>query len=268
MPGRIRTIKPDFFLDEEIAALDPLDRLAFIGLWCAADKAGRLEDRPARLAVQILPYDKGDFSHRISRLAEATFIVRYKDDKGRRFIQIRTWDKHQRPHHTEPPSVIPEPPPPSHGEDTVTPPFGNGDLTDGREGKGMERNGRERKRVAFAPPTDDEWLEYVAATYPAWPRPDALSAHGYYESRGWHGVRDWHACAKTCYHRWAGKSGIRPDQRQRSLVGAHLPTAKPSRSIDEAPPELQAIARRIFDREDVSDEDSDRLGRWLNGEAA
>ena len=58
---RIRTIKPEFFTDEVIAQMSPLARIAFEGLWCHADKSGRLEDRPARLKVLILPYDSADF---------------------------------------------------------------------------------------------------------------------------------------------------------------------------------------------------------------
>jgi hypothetical protein len=57
---RIRTIKPGFFTHEEIAELSPLARLLFIGLWCMADVAGRLEDRPKRIKIEILPYDKAD----------------------------------------------------------------------------------------------------------------------------------------------------------------------------------------------------------------
>ena len=62
---RIRTIKPEFFLHEglfeaERAAKLPL-RLAFSGLWCAADREGRFKREPRRLGVQVLPYDSVDF---------------------------------------------------------------------------------------------------------------------------------------------------------------------------------------------------------------
>lgn len=129
MAGRIRSIKPEFFLDDEVARLEPLDRLAFIGLWTAADKAGRLEDRPIRLAVQILPYDRGEFEARLRRLAEGRFIVRYKDSSGRGLIQIRTWERHQVPHHTERPSALPEPSEADLLPVTVTEPTGSGETT-------------------------------------------------------------------------------------------------------------------------------------------
>lgn len=146
--SRIRTIKPEFFLDEDVASLEPLDRLAFIGLWCVADKAGRLEDRPARLAVQILPYERAGFEERLDRLASSRFIVRYALEDGRKIIQIRTWKRHQRPHHTEAESILPGPgvngeptvnEPSTHGEETNGELFEHGASTDGREGKGRER---------------------------------------------------------------------------------------------------------------------------------
>ena len=59
--ARIRTIKPEFFHHHRLyrAELDaklPL-RLAFAGLWCAADREGRFEWEPEQLKAAILPYD-------------------------------------------------------------------------------------------------------------------------------------------------------------------------------------------------------------------
>ena len=58
--SRIRTIKPEFFLDDELAELTPLTRLIFIGLWTLADCEGRLEDRPKRIRAQLHPFDDDD----------------------------------------------------------------------------------------------------------------------------------------------------------------------------------------------------------------
>ncbi|HAG51728.1 MAG TPA: hypothetical protein DCL42_10415 [Deltaproteobacteria bacterium] len=46
--GRIRYVKPDFFKDEDVAELPDKTKLLYIGLWCFADKSGRIEDRPKR----------------------------------------------------------------------------------------------------------------------------------------------------------------------------------------------------------------------------
>jgi len=78
---RIRTIKPEFFLHEglfeaERATKLPL-RLAFAGLWCAADREGRFKWEPRRLGVQILPYDNADFARVLDALATRGFIRKY-----------------------------------------------------------------------------------------------------------------------------------------------------------------------------------------------
>lgn len=93
--ARIRTIKPEFFLDEDVSDLHPLTRLLFIGLWCLSDKAGRLEDRPQRIKVQIIPYDDFNIDDALDDLHSKNFIIRYAvDDK--KLIQIRSFEKHQR----------------------------------------------------------------------------------------------------------------------------------------------------------------------------
>ncbi len=138
--ARIRTIKPEFFLDEELAALSAYHRLVFIGLWTQADKAGKLEDRPQRLKALLLPYENKDMESILTDLARENFITRYENSGGR-YIKIKNFLKHQRPHHTELESEIPD----FNGEITVNTPLDNGEKPDGREGKGKEGKGRERK---------------------------------------------------------------------------------------------------------------------------
>ena len=108
--GRIRTIKPEFFLHEELCELSPLHRLLFVGLWTQADRAGRLEDRPKRLKAVVLPYDKVDVDRLLDDLSEhrGRFIVRYEHE-GVRYIAIPGFLHHQRPHVRELPSTTPAP---------------------------------------------------------------------------------------------------------------------------------------------------------------
>jgi hypothetical protein len=113
--ARIRYLKPEFFTDEDLADLQPITRIAFAGLWCYADKAGRMEDRPKYLKAMIFPYDNVDIEKQLTILATPKqngrpFIQRYCIN-GSRLIQILSWNKHQKPHHTEKDSVIPEAPP-------------------------------------------------------------------------------------------------------------------------------------------------------------
>jgi hypothetical protein len=53
---RIRQVKPDFWLDEKMAALTYGARLCYIGLWCAADDAGYLEWNIHRIGAELFPH--------------------------------------------------------------------------------------------------------------------------------------------------------------------------------------------------------------------
>jgi len=106
--ARIRSIKPSFFTNEDLAELSPWHRLCFIGLWGQADREGRLEDRPRRLKAAIFPYDEQDMDSLLSALAEKQFIVRYAAD-GVAAIAINGFLKHQRPKSDEPASLITAP---------------------------------------------------------------------------------------------------------------------------------------------------------------
>ena len=112
--ARIRYLKPDFFKDEDLAELPFEVRLCFAGLWIFADKEGRLEDRPKRLKAEIFPFDNVDMEqcleslNKIKNGSNRAFIRRYEIE-GEKYIQIVNWHKHQKPHHTEKASEIPEP---------------------------------------------------------------------------------------------------------------------------------------------------------------
>ncbi len=106
--ARIRTIKPEFFLDERIdEKLSYQERLLWIGLWCLADREGRLEDRPKYIKCQVFPYDSVNVDALLQKLSEHGYILRYVATKE--YIQIKNFLKYQRPYHKEPPSEIPLP---------------------------------------------------------------------------------------------------------------------------------------------------------------
>ena len=104
--GRVRMIKPGFFTNDEIGGLEPLARLLFIGLWTAADREGRIEDRPRRIKAELLPYDDCDVSGLLDSLERAGLVARYEAD-GVAVIQVVNFVKHQHPHHKEVPSTLP-----------------------------------------------------------------------------------------------------------------------------------------------------------------
>lgn len=144
-------IKPEIFKNEQLAAFGPWHRLLFIGLWGLADKEGRLEDRPRRIQADIFPYDDGlDMSQMLQDLDGAGFVQRYVVERHG-YISLPTFLKHQRPHHTEPASVIP--PPPSTPEKVRETPEESGL----KEREGKEREEKESKSVSAA-------LEKLSAT--------------------------------------------------------------------------------------------------------
>lgn len=104
--ARIRTIKPSFFVNEEVAELGIDTRLFFIALWTIADREGRIEDRPKRIKVLTMPFDTFDTGSALQVLHDAGFITRYEVD-GVKYIQINNFLKHQRPNNKEAPSLIP-----------------------------------------------------------------------------------------------------------------------------------------------------------------
>lgn len=109
--ARTRNIKPAFFDNDILGGLPALTRLLFIGLWCIADRDGRLEDRPRRIKKTLLGYDDVNTEETdgmLQQLADNGFIVRYEVG-GEAYIQIVNFSKHQNPHMHEKMSEIPPP---------------------------------------------------------------------------------------------------------------------------------------------------------------
>ncbi len=106
---RARNIKPGFFKNDVLGEVEPLARVLFIGLWCLADRAGRLADRPRKIKAEILPYDDCDVERLLDALDRQGFIVRYQA-AGERYLWIPGFLRHQNPHPRETASSIPAPP--------------------------------------------------------------------------------------------------------------------------------------------------------------
>lgn len=98
---RIRSIKPDFWSSEDIAALDWHTRLIFIGLWSYVDDNGVGRDSERLIAAALFPLedDPRESLARVSRglvgLSEGGQIARYEVG-GKGYIHITAWESHQR----------------------------------------------------------------------------------------------------------------------------------------------------------------------------
>ncbi len=192
---RIRTIKPSFFLDSKLLKLPPLARILFAGLWCAADRAGRMEYDPDELRRRVLPDESPKaVDGWLAGLEASGLTLRYSAD-GKEYLAIPNFSKHQHPNHKEAPSVCPGPALFFTGKDTSRPLS----LPGGREGKGREqegnRKGREQEQEQEGnrtpiPPTGETSLtpvqiprrSRVAASYSAGFL-EAWGAYPHYEQR-------------------------------------------------------------------------------------
>ena len=98
--ARARNIKPAFFTNDELADIEPLGRLLFIGLWTIADCNGNIEWREKKIKAQILPYDSCEIKEIMINLDNSGFI-RFYSDGDKVYLNITNFDKHQNPHKNE-----------------------------------------------------------------------------------------------------------------------------------------------------------------------
>ena len=98
---RIRSIKPEFWRSDDIAALSWDDRLLFIGLWSYVDDNGVGRDEEKLIAADLFALDDDPretlarVSRGLSKLFSTGLIDRYIVD-GRPFLYVTGWEKHQR----------------------------------------------------------------------------------------------------------------------------------------------------------------------------
>ncbi|MGW1279590.1 hypothetical protein ACWD4V_21930 [Streptomyces tsukubensis] len=152
---RIRTIKPEAFRSESLAAVSLSAERTFLGLLTEADDHGRFRDQPAVLAGALWSYRPGHgalgVEDDLTQLAAHNLICRYavhEDGEDRRYAHIVTWRKHQKinrpsgvrtppcPHHEAPAvrpatTVVPEPAVTAHGALTEEAVRTHGGLTEG-----------------------------------------------------------------------------------------------------------------------------------------
>ncbi len=161
--ARIRTVKPQFFLNENLSDLSMSTRLLFIGLWTQADRDGKLEDRPKRLKAEIFPYDSVDMEQMLSSLQNAGFIYRYEVGELKLIIVLK-FNKHQSVNIKEADSVLPFP---EHFKESES--ILNNILSR------VERKGKERKGTGMEGITHEQkiieilnssiWIESVAMNF-------------------------------------------------------------------------------------------------------
>jgi hypothetical protein len=111
---RARNLKPSYFKNEDLAKCSFPARYLFAGLWCMADRDGKLENRPLRIKAEIFPFDSVDVPVLLAELEAANtddpLILCYIVAKTG-YIKIPKFQKHAAPHYSEKSSNFPDPQP-------------------------------------------------------------------------------------------------------------------------------------------------------------
>lgn len=111
--ARMRSVKPEFWTDPDIADLSRDARLLYIGLWNLSDEWGRLRGDGRYLKGQLFAYDDdltaADIQRLVDELDKAGKVVKYEHD-GRPYLFLPTLAKHQRLEPDRVPSRLPAPP--------------------------------------------------------------------------------------------------------------------------------------------------------------
>jgi hypothetical protein len=96
--SRSRTIKPEFWISEQIINCSIPARLLFIGLWNFSDDHGIHPNSFLKIKAEIFPADVfsiDDIKNLLQELIDNDLIIEYSvDDKE--FLMVITWKKHQK----------------------------------------------------------------------------------------------------------------------------------------------------------------------------
>ncbi len=188
---RIRSIKPEFWSSEDIAALSFFDRLVFIGLWSMADDEGRLSGDVRLIRSQLFPLDDHITEDSVSthggltedsvsihdtlmHLSNGGQITLYEGGNGRTYIQVNNFTEHQRINR---PTASKYPAPTrenaiTHGglsEDSVSTHGGLSEDSVLEQGTGNREQGTGSRGVQGGDDSDEPHLPNVVADAPTTP---------------------------------------------------------------------------------------------------
>ena len=108
MPNRI--IKESICTSDSIDLLTPFEETVFYRLIVNCDDYGRMDARPKILAAKLFPLKDiraKQMEDALRKLTSAELVTLYKVD-GKPFLQMNTWDRHQRVRNSVPKYPSPE----------------------------------------------------------------------------------------------------------------------------------------------------------------
>ena len=151
---RNRMIKKEFWTDDKILELEPVDRLLFIGIWNFSDDEGILKNNSKVLKAQIFPADEitaDDINLVIKNMVKIGLLLINNDAT---LLKVKNWEDHQKINRPTPSKYKFVPgETASFTEDSVST---HGALTTNR----IERNRKERNIIHQSKKKDelfDEW---------------------------------------------------------------------------------------------------------------
>ena len=91
--ARIRTIKPEFWTDEQIMELSPHARLCFVGMWSFCDDSGVHPASAKTLKAEIFPCDDVSASDVLGMVSEmiAQGLVEWYEVEGKAYWIVLGW---------------------------------------------------------------------------------------------------------------------------------------------------------------------------------
>jgi hypothetical protein len=166
--ARIRTIKPEFFTSEDIVALSPLARLLFVGLWCEADKEGRLTWKPKTFKMRYLPADECDVDALCAELVARGVVKLYGDG----LAYVPSFTSHQHINPRESASNLPDPDACTTRAPRVSTRAST--VSDAQGGRKEGKEGKEGNDASSRDGFEDFWSQYPSKKAKA----DAIKAWG------------------------------------------------------------------------------------------
>ena len=116
----IRTVKPEFWNDQKVAALGVGPQLTYIGTWTHSDDYGVVRADPICLRALIFPYNtvkQKEFDGWIKALTDIGRLLSF-EESGEKYYFIPTFPEHQ---YIKKPSKWRNPPPPKDLEGSTPP---------------------------------------------------------------------------------------------------------------------------------------------------
>lgn len=97
--ARIRSLKPEFWVSEQVGECSTSARLTFVGMWTFCDDQGVHPAKPKTLKAELFPMDdisSTDVAGWVEELVKAGLVAQFTGRDGERYWHVTGWAKHQK----------------------------------------------------------------------------------------------------------------------------------------------------------------------------